>query len=114
LLFGTYWQLGTTTAMSGFVQDRMGHACEWETSMMLRLAPSLVGEYLKTEFVPFGTPFEPAARGWTTPDRSGPGHIGDPRAASAQKGEVLFTRFVEDAVGLLKRVIAWDGTSWSG
>src|SRR5262245_13801311 len=114
LLFGTYWQLGQATAMSGFVQDKMGHACEWETSMMLRLAPQLVGEYLKTEFVPFGTPFEPATRGWTTPDRSTPGHIGDPRAASAQKGEILFTRFAEDAAALLKRVIAWDGSSWSG
>ena len=115
LLFGTYWLLGQPTPMTGFVQDHMGHACEWETSMMLRLAPHLVGEYLKTELVPFGTPFEPATRGWTTPDRSGPGHIGDPRAASARKGEQLFGRFAADAVaGILKRVIAWDGRSWSG
>ena len=114
LLFGTYWLLGPPTPTPGFVQDHMGHACEWETSMMLRLAPHLVGEYLKTELVPFGTPFEPATRGWTTPDRSGPGHIGDPRAASAQKGEQLFGRFAADAVALLKRVIAWDGRSWSG
>src|SRR4029079_2446323 len=49
LLFGTYWQLGTSTPTPGFVQDHMGHACEWETSMMLRLAPHLVGEYLKAE-----------------------------------------------------------------
>ncbi len=26
------------------VQDQMGHACEWETSMMLHLAPALVGD----------------------------------------------------------------------
>jgi creatinine amidohydrolase len=114
LLFGTYWQLGPSTPMSGFVQDHMGHACEWETSMMLRLAPPLVGEYLKAEPVPFGTPFDPATRGWTTPDRSVPGHIGYPAAASAQKGDVLFERFTADAVALLRRVIAWDGKSWSG
>ncbi len=114
LLFGTYWQLGTSTPMPGFVQDRMGHACEWETSMMLRLASHLVGDIKKVDPVPFGTPFEPATRGWTTPDRSTPGHIGDPRVATAEKGEQLFTRFANDAEAMLKRVIAWDGQSWSG
>lgn len=114
LLFGTYWQLGTAAPTPGFVQDRMGHACEWETSMMLRLAPHLVGEYRTAEPVPFGNPFDPATRGWTTPDRSTPGHIGTPSAATAEKGEVLFARFAADAVALLKRVIAWDGQSWSG
>ena len=31
-------------ADAGIEQDRMGHACEWETSMMLRLDPRLVGD----------------------------------------------------------------------
>ncbi|HEY2786424.1 MAG TPA: creatininase family protein [Fimbriiglobus sp.] len=114
LLFGTYWLLGTDTPMPGFVQDHMGHACEWETSMMLRLAPHLVGDVQKVDPIPFGNPFGQATRGWTTPDRSAPGHIGDPRAATAEKGEMLFQRFASDAVALLKRVIAWDGQSWSG
>jgi creatinine amidohydrolase len=113
LLFGTYWLLGPSSPMPGFVQDSMGHACEWETSMMLRLAPHLVGEYLKAETVPFGNAFLPATRGWTTPDRSIPGHIGTPSAATAEKGEQLFARFAADAVSLLRRVIAWGGQSWS-
>ncbi len=35
-------------------------------------------------------PFEPASQGWITKDRSAAGHIGDPRHATAAKGETLF------------------------
>src|SRR5215471_5143003 len=37
LLSTTYWTLGTKPREKdhSFVQDAMGHACEWETSMML-------------------------------------------------------------------------------
>ena len=92
----------------------MGHACEWETSMMLRLDPRLVRDPTKVEPVPFGMPFEPASRGWITRDRSVPGHIGDPRRATAEKGEVLFRLFADDVCNLLDRVLAWDGRSWDG
>ncbi len=57
-------------------------------------------------------PFEPATRGWITKDRSVPGHIGDPRQASAEKGEILFSRFSNDVAAFLKRVASWDGRSW--
>jgi creatinine amidohydrolase len=40
--------------------------------------------------------------------------VGDPRAASAEKGETLFKAFTDDAVKFLERVIAWDGSSWNG
>lgn len=115
LLFATYWSLGETGRLpAGLVQRQMGHACEWETSMMLRLAPHLVGELRTLDEVPFGNPFEPAHRGWITKDRTGPGHIGDPRVATAEKGESLFQVFVADVVAFMERVIAWDGRSWNG
>jgi len=119
LLFATYWTLGikppeTPALAEPFVQQRMGHACEWETSMMLRLAPHLVGDLTKVEPIEFGRPFEPASRGWVTQDRSPAGHIGQPRAATAEKGEVLFARFADDLVAFLNRVVAWDGRSWDG
>lgn len=116
LLGATYWTLGARPeeAGAGISQDRMGHACEWETSMMLRLDPRLVRDPSQVEPVPFGNPFEPASRGWITRDRSEPGHIGDPREASAEKGEVLFRLFNEDVCGVLDRVLAWDGRSWNG
>jgi creatinine amidohydrolase len=116
LLSATYWLLGARPREIDpeLIQDRMGHACEWETSMILRLAPQLVGELEEVEAVPFGNPFEPGSRGWITRERSAAGHIGDPRAASAQKGETLFRLFADDVVGFLERVIAWDGRSWDG
>jgi creatinine amidohydrolase len=116
LLFATYWSLGSQPFRDshGFRQEKMGHACEWETSMMLRLAPHLVGDLTAIDPVEFGNPFEPAHRGWITKDRTGPGHIGDPRQATAEKGETLFRVFTDDVVALLERVIAWDGKSWNG
>ncbi len=116
LLFATYWGLGSDPrrADPGLKQTRMGHACEWETSMMLRLAPHLVGDLSRVEPVEFGNPFEPATRGWVTKERTGPGHIGDPRSATAEKGEALFRTFADDLAKLLDRVIAWDGRSWDG
>jgi len=116
LLSATYWQLGARPAEADAAirQERMGHACEWETSMMLRLAPRLVGDSARVAPVEFGTSFDPADRGWVTRERSAPGHVGDPRAAAADKGEALFGAFSADVVGLLERVIAWDGRSWNG
>jgi creatinine amidohydrolase len=115
-LFGTYWALGdgSAGAFAGCTQREMGHACEWETSMVLRLAPQLVGDYLSAPDVEFGTPFLPAARGWVTQDRSVRGHIGCPRLATAEKGELLFQCFARDVVALLERVVSWDGMDWNG
>jgi creatinine amidohydrolase len=116
LLSATYWTLGSRPQVAdpGFVQDRMGHACEWETSMILSLSPQLVGPTEAIEPVAFGNPFEPASRGWITKERSTPGHIGDPRQASKSKGELLFRLFSDDIAAFLERVIAWDGHSWDG
>jgi creatinine amidohydrolase len=116
LLFATYWHLGTQpqSEQPSFKQAVMGHACEWETSMVLHLAPRLVKDHRHVAEVPFGSSFEPASRGWTMPDRSAPGHIGNPREASAEKGAALFGMFTRDAVKMIERMIAWDGASWEG
>jgi creatinine amidohydrolase len=116
LLFATYWNLAPDLRPEeqGIKQQAMGHACEWETSMVLRLAPQLVRDHRATADVPFGNPFEPASRGWTMPDRSEPGHVGDPREATAEKGEFLFEGFTRGAVAMIERMIAWDGRSWNG
>jgi len=115
LLFATYWQLGAKPweAEPRLEQRQMAHACEWETSMILRLAPQLVGALSPIEPVPLGNAFEPASRGWITKDRTAPGHIGDPRSATAEKGETLFRVFTDDVVALLDRVVGWDGKSWN-
>lgn len=115
LLSLTYWTAGADPLkdVPGLKQDHMGHACEWETSMMLRLAPYLVvGDVAKVPDVPFGRAFEPAHRAWVMPDRSVPGHIGYPQYASAEKGEALFQSFATAVTVLLNRVVAWDGREW--
>ena len=111
LLFSTYWEFSQP---QGMAQDAMGHACEWETSMILQLAPHLVaGDTTKLQTVPFGFGFEPAYRGWITKDRTVPGHIGSPQHASKEKGEHLFTTFAEGVEQFLASVEQWDGKSWS-
>ena len=116
LLFGTYWLLGGAPweLCPELEQREMGHACEWETSMIMRLAPHLVGDYRQAVDVPPGNAFLPATRGWITKERTGRGHIGQPRWATAEKGEALFVSFSRDVQQLLQRVRAWDGHSWEG
>jgi creatinine amidohydrolase len=116
LLFATYWNLvaDPSKAHPGLQQQVMGHACEWETSMVLRLNSGLVKGLASVGEVPFGNPFEPASRGWIMTDRSEPGHVGDPTLASAEKGEALFEAFTTGTVSMLRRVIQWDGASWEG
>lgn len=116
LLSSTYWTLGGKPWEQdpSLQQRQMGHACEFETSMVLRIAPHLVGDLSKLQPVEFGRGFEPANRGWITKDRTEPGHIGDPRFATAEKGETLFQVFSADVINLIERMIAWDGKSWNG
>ena len=116
LLFSTYWSLGSQPQemIPELQQQEMGHACEWETSMMLRIAPHLVGSYQALDAVPPGNPFRPASRAWITKDRTVPGHIGWPAAASAEKGEQLISLFVDDVQQMVHRMLVWDGTSWEG
>jgi creatinine amidohydrolase len=109
LLSATYWSLGAKPQSidASFAQSEMGHACEWETSMMLRLRPELVGDYRRAAVVSESKRFEPAYRAWITKDMSEVGHIGQPHLASAEKGETLFRVFSDDVVAFLDRVAAW-------
>ncbi|MBX9583900.1 MAG: creatininase family protein [Gemmataceae bacterium] len=111
----TYWDAAGTPSFPGLVQTQMGHACEWETSMVLRLAPHLVaGDLPAVPEVPFGRGFAPGYRAWTMPDRSEPGHIGTPAAATTEKGEALFAHFAAGVAAFLDRVAAWPGGTWDG
>ena len=115
LLSLTYWDSAGTPAdkVPGLVQRQMGHACEWETSMILRLNPALVvGDVAAVPEVPAGKAFAPGYRAWVMPDRSEPGHIGTPAAASPEKGEALFAHFAGGVGAFLERVVAWDGREW--
>lgn len=110
----TYWDsIDPVPLIPGLVQKQMGHACEWETSMVLAIRPELVvGDLAKIAEVPFGSGAAPGYRGWTMPDRSEPGHIGTPGAASAAKGHALFDVFAAGVANFLERMISWDGRTW--
>lgn len=116
LLAATYWSLGGRPweTMPALQQREMGHACEWETSMMLVIDPRLVGDHAAAAPVAHGNPFLPATRGWITKDRTVPGHIGLPHLATVDKGEHLLATFTADALALVRRMLRWDGRSWDG
>lgn len=115
LLFATYWSFGGQPweREANLQQRAMGHACEWETSMILRLDPKLVGSIANLETIEQGSSFDPAARAWVTQDRTKPGYIGSPQLATAEKGEALFATFADDLVQFLNRAVEWDGKSWN-
>jgi creatinine amidohydrolase len=112
----TYWSLAKPERLVplGLTQSSMQHACEWETSMIMRIAPHLVGEIKSLEPVEAGQGFEPTYRGWITQERSAFGHIGEPREATPQKGEALLEAFSDGVIDLIERVIVWDGKGWNG
>jgi creatinine amidohydrolase len=114
LLACAYWDLAAPELLGqDFVQTQMGHACEWETSMILRLAPRLVaGDISSLQPVSFAYGFDPAYRGWITKDRTTTGHIGSPQFATAEKGERLFAVFSEGTVAFVGQVAEWDGNTW--
>jgi creatinine amidohydrolase len=110
----TYWDSANPAELiPGLAQRQMGHACQWETSMVLAVAPHLIaGNLQSVPEVPFGRGFTPGQRAWVMPDRSEPGHIGNPAAASADLGEKLFAAFAAGVAGFLERVVGWDGKGW--
>lgn len=115
LLFATYWSFAPEVATSlQLEQPEMGHAGEWETSMMLRIHPELVDSHQQVDEVPAGNPFLPAQRAWIMPDRSLAGHVGKPSVANAKKGEQLFATFSASVSSFVHRIIDWNGSSWDG
>jgi creatinine amidohydrolase len=115
LLYATYWSLADPpSSIPGLTQSAMQHACEWETSMILRLHPELVKDHQNAESIDQGKPFLPAQRAWITKDRTSTGHIGAPNAATPEKGEQLLQLFSKGVTKLMQRVIDWDGKSWDG
>lgn len=118
LLGASYWDFAKPGQVRNDLhQDIVGHACEWETSMVLAIRPELVKEYRSLPEMDRRFWFEPAYRGWITQERAphgveAPGHLGIPQHASAEKGEFLFEVFTNGLVSYLDRVINWDGQSW--
>jgi creatinine amidohydrolase len=97
-------------------QKHVSHACELETSMILRLRPELVRlDAARGSTIPFESAFY-------SPDASHPnrvdvpymadrvsatGALGHPEVATADKGEALFAAAVREVVALVREVASW-------
>lgn len=114
LLFSSYWDLAQPhQERDGYVQKDVGHACEYETSMVLALRPDLVvGDIGKLETVPNSYGFDPAYRGWITNERTPTGHIGSPQFATSEKGEHLFASYSSGVIRFIETMHAWGGEGW--
>ena len=97
-------------------QKHVTHACELETSMILRLRPDLVKmEAARGANIPFESAFWSAdssgssrisvARSFKQVTRTGA--LGHPELATAEKGELLFQTVVREVVGLIRELAAW-------
>jgi creatinine amidohydrolase len=96
LLTATYWALGAKEMAAHLErQEGVRHACEAETSMMMAIAPDLV-DSARFEEAAYpdardidGTYHDGAYR-WVSFEKKTPsGALGDPRVATAAKGERL-------------------------
>jgi creatinine amidohydrolase len=109
----SYWELAEQelAALADGPRKTMGHACEFETSMVLALRPELVRRDQIRDDPP---PSEPALRGLFLPEdmkqRTDHGAAGFPERASADKGrkmlEAAITRTTEVVAALLERPLA--------
>jgi creatinine amidohydrolase len=106
----SYWDLAQKelAALAEGARKTMGHACEFETSMMLALRPDLV----RRDQIKDDPPKEDAAlRGLYLAEdmhqRTDHGAVGYPELATAEKGRAFLNAAVERAAevvqGLLKR-----------
>jgi len=81
------------------------HAGELETSLMLELAPDLVHTDLAADFQPEGGALRKYTRRRVPkPPTDSYGVVGRPTLASAEKGEAVFSRYVEKLSAALNRV----------
>jgi creatinine amidohydrolase len=99
----------------GFVQKKVIHACEWETSQILAVRPDLVKDSrpatrydFNSEFWQpdhFGTSRVFVAR--TMEQGSKTGAFGHPELASPEKGEALFALAAQEVATFVRELASW-------
>lgn len=118
LVFTCWWQIAAAqiAAIEALEQKIVTHACELETSMILRLKPELVA---MSEARGANIPFESA---FYCPDYSRPsrvdvsrafeqvtvtGALGHPETATAEKGDALFAAAAREVAAFVREFAAW-------
>src|SRR5262245_10128668 len=104
----SYWELAEQerAALAEGPRKTMGHACEFETSMVLALRPELVR---REEIRDDPPPAEPALRGLYVAEdfkqRTDHGAVGYPERATAEKGRAFLGAAVERAVEVVEALL---------
>lgn len=122
-LLSTSWftlAAGAIVETGLFEQDKISHACEWETSQILALHPELVQAQrpaARFSMMVNGQPsrfFHADYSGWGSVDvarridqNSPTGAFGYPELASAEKGEKLFELAARELVNLVREFKSW-------
>jgi creatinine amidohydrolase len=116
LVTATYWTLGAKE-LGALLERQKGirHACEAETSMMMAIAPDLV-DTERFEEAAFPDPRDEdgavgdASYRWQSfADRTPSGALGDPRAATAEKGMMLLDTAARSTAAKLLDPAFWPG-----
>lgn len=118
LAFSSWWTIAAeqVAALTNVKQEMVTHACEQESSMILRLRPELVRkEAARGANIPFESAFY-------CPDFSRPsrvdvarafdqlsitGAFGHPEIAEETKGESLFATAVQEVVAFIREYATW-------
>jgi creatinine amidohydrolase len=119
LVFATWYAMAAPqiAAMPQLEQRKVTHACELETSMVLRLRPELVDlDAAQAANVPFDSAFySPDSSRRNRVSVSLPldhvsqsGALGHPEVATAEKGEALFVTAVNELVACVREIAAWQ------
>jgi creatinine amidohydrolase len=104
----SYWDIasGELAALAEGPRKQMGHACEFETSMMLHLRPDLVW---RDEIRNDHGPAEPALRGLYIAEdmhqRTQRGAVGYPELASAEKGRAFLQAAIDRTVEVVQALL---------
>ncbi len=119
LVFATWYELAAAqiAGVPDLEQDHVTHACELETSMILRLQPEWVDlDAAEGAIHPFESAFyspdsrEPSRVTVLRPFEhvSVTGGYGHPELATAEKGEALFDIVVDEVVACVREVAGWE------
>jgi creatinine amidohydrolase len=103
-----YWELAEKeiAALADGPRKGMGHACEFETSMVLALRPDLVRRQEIKDDPPTD---DPALRGLFLPDdmfqKTDHGCVGYPERASAEKGKAIIEKAVQCTIAAITALL---------
>lgn len=118
LAFSSWWTIAAeqVAALPGLEAQMVTHACEQETSMILRLRPELVKmEAARGANIPFDSAFY--CPDFRRPSRvdvprafeqvSVTGALGHPELATMEKGEALFAAAAQEVVAFVREFSSW-------